>query len=432
MDFPKCLIISHNVIGLDGNMGKTLHAYFSMWPQDKLCQLYFHSEIPTTTLCRQYFRITDVDMVRGLFSFKRPGKELRMEEIDTQAITTRVDTGRVAELYQKGRQRKPWMYLARNTLWGLGLWKSKQLDEWIKSCKPEVIFYASGDYTFSFKIAQHISRKYQIPLVTSIVDDYYFHRKNNIGLLAKWNTWRFRKTMEETVKQSSHMLYIHPAMQRKYEENFLVNGAVLHSNAPIYDNPDPVDDVVRISYLGNLGYNRHLALKEIGQAIRRLVPDGSVLLDVYSSEPRQEILKHLTEENGIRFQGQISFDEVQQVIKDSNILVMAEYSDPEIQEQIRYSLSTKVSECLGSGRCLLAYGPAEAGSISYLLENKAGCVATNPQELEDKLTEIIFSPEARATYAKGQRELALRNHTPERNHNILYHALRTAVDETQR
>lgn len=432
MDFPKCLIISHNVIGLNGNMGKTLHTYFSAWPEEKLCQLYFHSEIPTTTLCRQYFRITDVDMVKAALSFRRLGNALGDEEIDTKSTITRIDEGRVAELYQKGRQRKPWMYLARNTLWGLGLWKSKQLDEWIKKCQPEVIFYASGDYTFSFKIAQHMSRKYQIPLVTSIVDDYYFHRKNHTGLLAKWNTWRFRKTMEETVSRSSYMLYIHPAMKRKYEESFPVIGAVLHSNAPIYENPEPAEDTVRVSYLGGLGYDRHLAMKEIGQAIRRLVPDGSVLLDIYSSEPRQEILAHLTEENGIRFQGQISFDQVQQVIQDSHIVVMAEYSDPEIQEQIRYSLSTKVSECLGSNRCLLAYGPAEAGSISYLLENKVGCVATNPQELEEKLKEILFSPEARAAYAKGQRELALKNHTQQRNHEILYHALRTAVDGMQK
>lgn len=431
MQFPKCLIISHNVIGLNGNMGKTLHAYFSAWPEEKLCQLYFHSEIPTTTFCRQYFRITDVDMVKAL-PFKRPGTELRSEDIDTQAMTTRVDEGRVAELYQKGRQRKPWMYLARNTLWGLGLWKSKQLDAWIKKCNPDVIFYAAGDYTFSHKIAHYISKKYDIPMITSIVDDYYFYRKNNSGPLAKWNTWRFRQTMKKTVKRSSYMLYIHPAMQRKYQETFPVQGAVLHANAPVYNRPESKQPPLRISYLGGLGYNRHLALKEIGQTIRRLISDGSVLLDVYSSEPRQEILAHLTEENGIRFQGQVSFDLVQQVIQNSNIVVMAEYSDPEIQEQIRYSLSTKVSECLGSGRCLLAYGPAEAGSISYLLENKVGCVATTPQELEEKLKEILFSPEARAAYAKGQRELALKNHTQERNHGILYHALRTAVDEAQK
>ena len=427
MSFPRCLIISHNVIGKDGNMGKTLRAYFGHWPTDKLAQLYFHSEVPTTGLCQRYFRVTDVDLLKALWQFKKPGTVLEAGDIQYGAGTTRVDEGHIAEWYQKGRQRKPWIYFARNTLWSLGHWKSKYLDEWIREFAPEVIFYASGDYTFSFRIAQYISTKYGVPLVTSIVDDYYFHRKDNKGLLAKWNTRRFRAVMEQTMGMSARVLYVHPAMQRKYEEKFSLPGDVLYTNAPIYDVPVNREGPVCISYMGGLSLNRYQALKEIGQTLLKLVPDGSVQLDVYSGERDPEILSYMTAENGICFKGQISFEQVQQTIQNSDIVVMAESRDPEILERIRYSLSTKVAECLGSGRCLLAYGPAEAGSISYLLEYGAGCVATTPQELEARLKEILYAPEVRNTYANGEKALAMKHHTQQRNHEILLHALRMAV-----
>lgn len=427
MSFPRCLIISHNVIGENGNMGKTLRAYFENWPTDKLAQLYFHSEVPTTGLCQRYFRVTDVDLVKALWRFKRPGTALGTEDIEYEAATTRVDEGSVAAWYQRGRQRKPWIYFARNALWSLGQWKSRRLDEWIREFAPDVIFYASGDYTFSFRIAQYISKKYGIPLVTSVVDDYYFYRKDTKGILAKWNTRHFRAVMQQTMDMSSYVLYVHPAMQRKYKEKFLAPSDVLYANAPLYDVPVNREGPACVSYMGGLSLNRYLALKEIGQVLLKLVPDGSVLLDVYSSERNPEILKHMTQENGICFKGQISFEKVQQTIQNSDIVVMAETCDPEILERIRYSLSTKVAECLGSGRCLLAYGPAEAGSIGYLLEHNAGCVATTHQELETQLKKILFAPEVRKAYADGQKVLAMKHHTQQRNHEILFRALKTAA-----
>lgn len=428
IELQKCLIVSHNVIGLNGNMGKTLYTYFENWPKDKLCQLYFHSEVPTTHLCEQYFRVTDVDLLRGLRQLKKAGTVLTEQDIEEDRVTTRIDTGRTAEIYQKGRARKPWMYFARNSLWKLGLWKSKQLDQWIKECNPDVIFYASGDYTFSYEVALYISKKYDLPLVISVVDDYYFQRPPEKGLFAWWNTRRFRKVMEKTMAHVKGAFYIHPVMERMYREKFPLRSAVLYKNAPICEVEEPENKAVKIAYFGTIGLRRDDSLVEIGQAIRRLIPDGSVLLDVYSSESRPEVLERMTEENGIRFHGQVSADEVVRLQAESNILVFAESTAPELTERLRCSLSTKVPEYLGSNRCVLAYGPAEAGSISYLLENHVACVATNPEQLEECLREILFCADARRRYAEGQMELALKNHGKERNHEVLKEIIQAAAD----
>ena len=49
-------------------MGKTLMSYFKDWDSDDLAQLYVHTEIPTDDICRNYFRITDKEMIKSVFS----------------------------------------------------------------------------------------------------------------------------------------------------------------------------------------------------------------------------------------------------------------------------------------------------------------------------------------------------------------------------
>ena len=425
--YPKVLVISHNVFGLNGNMGKTLHAYFENWPSDKLCQLYFHSEVPTTHLCEQYFRVTDVDMVRALFRVKKTGTVLGKDSIEEARVTTRIDEGRTAAIYRKGGERTPGIYFVRNVLWKLGRWKSRQLDQWIRDCAPDVIFYASGDYTFSYEIALYISQKYQLPLVVSVVDDYYFQRPLDKGVLAWWNTRCFCKTMDKIMAHAKGAFYIHPVMERLYREKFPVNSAVLYKSAPICKTEETERERIKIAYFGGLGLRRDQALVEIGRTIRRLIPDGAVLLDVYSAENRPEIMAQMTESNGIRFHGQVSAEEVVRLQEESNVLVFAESTAPELTQRLRCSLSTKIPEYLGSNRCMLAYGPAEAGSIGYLLENGVGCVVTDAGQLEERLREILFSARIRRDYAEKQLELALKHHGKAGNHAVLKEIVQDAA-----
>ena len=421
----KVLIVSHNVISLDGNMGKTLHAYFQDWKSEDLCQLYFHSQVPTTRLCERYFRITDFDLVKA---FRCPGTVLTEADIREGRAASRTDTGAAAWVYQAGRKRAPWMYLARNTLWALGTWKTKQLDAWMREQKPDVIFFASGDYVFSYRVVRDLAETYRIPVVVSVVDDYYFYRGEDHSPLAKWNTRVFRAAMERMMKQAAGAVYVHPAMAKVYDQRFGTRGEVLYKAAPSLPLSKRGNTPPRITYLGSLGLKRHEALIEAGRLLSELT-SGTVLLDVYAPETRPEILKELTESNGIRFHGAVSPEDVARIEGESDILLLAESRSPELTERLRYSLSTKVPEYLGSGRCMVAYGPREAGSISYLLDEGDLCVATTAEELEECLREVLFSEEKRRSYAAKQQALAEKNHTAQRSGAVLREILESAAQK---
>ena len=66
--YPRVLIVSHTVLAKNTSMGKTMDTYFSGWPRDRIAQLYIQSEVPTDPLCANYFRFTDPDALKSIFS----------------------------------------------------------------------------------------------------------------------------------------------------------------------------------------------------------------------------------------------------------------------------------------------------------------------------------------------------------------------------
>ena len=166
-------------------MGKTMASLLSCIPPDHMAQLYIHSEVPTTGNSDRYFRITDRDVLRSIFT-RRPGFHIySREDIDVSRVNPRTDSGAAARIYQFSRRRTAPIYFMRNALWRIGIWKSKALYEWIEDFSPDVIFFASGDYSFSYRITYEISRKYQLPVVMWCCDDFYFSRRFRGGLTSR-------------------------------------------------------------------------------------------------------------------------------------------------------------------------------------------------------------------------------------------------------
>lgn len=162
---PRVLVISHNVFSASGNMGKTMESLLGGVEPEHLAQLYFHSEVPTRRCCLRYFRVTDRDMLRSV-PLRRPvGRAYGPDDIDQGRAVSRTDQGLEARVYQFSRRRTPLIYLLRDLLWRLGRWDTPALRAWIQSFQPDVIFFSAGDYTFSYRIACRISRRYGIPML---------------------------------------------------------------------------------------------------------------------------------------------------------------------------------------------------------------------------------------------------------------------------
>lgn len=426
----KVLVISHNVFCKTSNMGKTLKSYFDLIDPSNIAQLYVHSEIPTDDCCETYYRVTDKEMIGSIFT-RRSGAVFGVSDIKKDAFTARVDTGTTAKLYQKARSRTPMIYLARNLWWRLGAWKTKRLLRWVDEFDPDVIFLASGDYAFIYRIALELAKYKNIPLAVSCMDDYYFYNKNENRFLGKAVHKAFMKQVRKTMDYASCIFPICEKMKMDYQELFHKPCYTLNTPSTITE-PISLPKSNEISYIGNLGYKRHEQIIALGRVLKNLSCEGKpYYIDVYSAESRPEKLKNLTEENGIRFHGAISAEEVLKVMGRSMAVIHTESFNKSTRRSVAYSVSTKIADSLASGTCILAYGPPEIASIKYLKDNNAAYCITDEKEIENGLLEFISNHSLRKQIVKNAIALAKENHDSRKNGALIMDKLRSICVDKQ-
>ena len=410
----RVLVISHNVFSATESMGKTLSGYFADFAPEELAQFYIHSQVPVVDMCHRYYRMTDKEAIKSMLGF-RCGTAFDATNIQKTRGSSRTDAGMTAALYQKARKRTPAIYMARNLWWKLSRWNSKQFRSWLDEFDPECVFFASGDYGFMYDIAWKIASDRKLPLYIVCMDDYYFFNKNQDSVLGRWQHKMFMKSVKRAVAYSSKLFCICDKMSADYSGLFGKPCITIHTPSSI-ENPLSVEKQSKISYLGNLGYQRNKQLIAVGRCLKTLGLEPNHV-DVYSTESRPEILEEMTEENGIVFHGPVGADEVLRIMGESLAVIHTESFDEQIRQSVRYSVSTKIADSVASGTCIFAYGPAEIASIDYLNRANAAVCCTSEAELLQKLEALIADAQLRNAVVHNALELAERNHakncTPE-------------------
>lgn len=409
----KVLIVSHNCISSTTNMGKTLLAYFRSFQVEEIAQFYIHYEEPVERLCQNYYRFTDLDALRSLFSRRELGVSFGKADIHANRGGPRTDTGWLETAYRYGEKREALGYALRETLWHFSRWDTGRLWRWVEDFGPDVVFFASGDYGFSYEIAAKIADHVGKPLAVCCVDDYYGYNRNGETVLGRWVHRRFLKTVHKTMARAGAIFTICPSLQQEYEALFCRPCRVLHTPAMPRSGPEGGEGV-GIAYLGNLELQRDRQLIAIGRTLRQLdLPGVPKFLDVYSCERSRKLLRHMTPENGIRFHGAVSAGEVLAVMGRSMAVVHTESFDPKMQNIVRHSVSAKIPDALRNGPCLIAYGPKGIASMDYLQQTGAAYCITGPEELSSGLREILTDPGLRQRIVSNARQAARENHDPE-------------------
>ena len=98
-------------------------------------------------------------------------------------------------------------------MWKISAWKNADLKKWLSEGKPDVVFYALADATFSQNIAVWAATYLNIPLVTYICDEYYFYYK---GVLSRGLTSNIAKTL----RKSDRLITICDELGERYHKAF--------------------------------------------------------------------------------------------------------------------------------------------------------------------------------------------------------------------
>lgn len=383
----KVLLLSHNPMTTYNNMGKTFLALFSAFRPEELCQLYLYPTVPDTDCCRSYYRFTDRDALHSLGSGKAFGGEVKPDP----AVHAGFINEKEERTYRSSYSHTESMRLARDVIWHFSRWNNAALRAWLDREKPDLLFIAPGKQELLYDLALTIARERQIPLVSYICDDFYFLQAQR-GLLPCIRRKRLRRRIAALMAQSALSVTICPELAARYREAFHVKTADVMTCPPFFIHPYAErPSLRRLTYMGNLSCGRGRSLLELGQTLDALNRQNGTdfRLEIYTGGKNPELLQALASCPAIRMHGFVTGEAYQTAFDSADAFVHVEAFDEKDRARVRYSVSTKIIECLASGRPLLAYGPADVASMAYLRRNDCAALAFSRQALPDTVTAVL-------------------------------------------
>lgn len=394
----------------------TFSTLFEKFDSDDLANLYIRPEIPDSTVCSRYFNIREWQVVRSVL--KRgvvTGSEverLSISECDNQGL--RKDQSKT-EYYSKNRKRV-FLWL-REMAWKLGRWKSKELNEFLDNFRPEVLAFSIEPYPYFNRINEYIIKKCNPQKVIGYLwDDNFTYKQcpNNVFFLIE--RFFLRKQVRRLVNSCTHVLAINPKMKEECDKEFGVDSIIMTKPLRVRTIPNYQyqGGVIRLLYTGSLVIGRDRVLKAIAQAVDKINVDCvRMKLDIYTNTAiNEEYRGKINNYKGCELHSAIPQSQVFVEQENSDVLIFCE-SLEKGNNIARLSFSTKITDYLSSGRCIMAVGPQDNSSIDYFTREDVALVCTQEDEIYDTLKRLVDNDGLLEMYAEKSCHCGFKNHSAE-------------------
>ena len=371
----KILIVSHNPLSNSQSNGKTISSILSCFKKTDLAQLYFTLDVPDYDVCENFFRITDVDILKNF---------LLMNKNVGNIITEKYSLKNKEE--KKGYHKNLFynfirklfvskisiMTSIRDFVWQNSDFYSKKFEEWIDKFNPDVVFFQSSNCCFAFEFVLKICKKRGIRVMIETTDDYLSYKKLN--LFYNYNVYKLRRCYKELNKYCDLILPISDDMKEYYQRMFPNNYYTVMNSVTFNNKKNEQDNKIdKFLYAGNLALGRWKVIYNLAKAVNSI--ESNIKIEVYSIDPpSQKIINKLNEFECCKYGYSLNKEELTKKIEESDVLLHVESFSKSNRHLTKYSISTKIPELMNSGKKIFAIGPNDISSIKYLLKTKTGFV----------------------------------------------------------
>lgn len=435
----KILVISHNSFSNKMNNGKTLESLFHFYPKNNLAQLFFsQNEIPDFDFCDNYYKITDTDVLKNIFSVrKKYGQALKNEQ-----VLLKKNPNFISFLFNRfwrlTKSISSYIIIFRDWLWKSGSWKTNDLYSWIEDFNPNVLFFCGGNSGFSHDVSVHLHTKYNIPLITFFTDDYLLNpiNRNFIDWLQRK---RMRKFYSKTVRNSSLLFVISDLMATAYSNHFnkgfsSIMNSVSNSDYERLYLHKSINSNIRIGYFGGLHLGRWKMISKLSNIINKIGKNCKleITVEVFTNSVLSTEISRTFKADNIIINKPVQGLELIKNLINFDFLLHVESDENYYQSLTKLSISTKIPEYLFSKNCIIAYGPKELASLRILWENEIGLVIDNSENEESiakKLSDVFLNPKQRSELGLKGYNFALKNFNLEASRKLFMQKLNDVVNQ---
>ena len=287
------------------------------------------------------------------------------------------------------------------------------------------------------RLYDHVLKIARKPASIFMQDDVYTYKSCGKNLFLKIMKHRLRRLVRRVVGQCDNMFVASPKMKHEYDKIFGVDSTFiaksLDFNNIVISKDIRVHNPVRLVYLGQVIYGRIHSLIAIAETLAKINQESvKAQLYVYTNNQiSDELKKRLLVKDSVFLLPPVPYTEVPQVMVENDVVVFVESFDPRFCNVARLSFSTKICDYLGSGKCILAIGPADVAPIEYFSEEKAALVATSTDDIEAQIERLLL-PGVIEDCIVNARRCAEKNHDRKKMNAIIYSKLEEISDNDNR
>lgn len=381
---------------------------------DNVANICLRGETPDSKVCNHYFCISENKVIKSIL--KRGIQTGSKKEAVIQDTESNNDLNEHNTRYQKMKKHRSFLTLmAREILWTLGNWRSRELYEFIMEFSPDVILYSMDGYIHFNRLCRYAKNISAAKAIGFFVDDNFTYKQSK-KLGDRLFRYFQRKSLKKLAQQTDAFWAITDMTKQEADEVFDIDCTVLTKplcRAPQYEEKKP-HKPLRLLYTGNLQIGRDRSLVKIVNALKIInKQEASMMVDVYTKTVLDDDVKQALECDFCRIHPPISQAEVLALQKEADVLLFLEDIDGPDAKIARLSFSTKITDYLSAGKCILAIGCSDTAPMQYFIKNQAAIVATNEQEIQERLLEIAENAELLVDYAKRACEIGIKNHNKE-------------------
>lgn len=414
MALPRVLVLANDPFSLENSNGRTLGNFFLDYPKEQLAQLFLNADPLDMIDCR-YFQISDRSLLRHFTHFSKVGQERHYDPhplVDSNSAHPSV-------------KKNPYTCLLRDHLWKTKAWSTSRFWSWVSHFDPQVILLQAGDMPYLFDLALIVKKKTNAKLVIYNSEDYYFKTWNYMldenghkALYPKFHR-RFYSAFRKAMEVASLAIYNSEYLQEDYQKEFPgVHSEVLYTSTTWTPTPYvPKEGFFQVTYFGNISDGRAEGLIDIANALALIKRPYS--FDVYGNVSRKEDKTKLLGCSGLHLHDPVPYSELRSIADASDLLVHVESFDPYLAKDRKNAFSTKIADCLASGRPFLVYAPKEMAMSRYLEKTHSAYLVSSRNDLSDVLTLIEANRRATKDASANAQTIVDKNHRIDCNNKRL-------------
>ncbi|WP_455585740.1 hypothetical protein [Bacteroides sp.] len=385
---------------------------FRCWDPDKVALIYTRADLPDTPVCNRYFQISESSIIKSVLKpWMKIGRVVENTHVVKQADVD-AEHARYTKAHKKSSNLLP---LLREVVWKIGRWKTPALKRFVQDFAPDIIFVPIYPVAYMGRIQQYIIKLTGKPTACYLADDNYSYDSCE-GVLQYIHRFWLRQQAGPIARNCKQMFVIVEKEKEDTDTRFGTNSVILTKcidfTGRSYQHKTP-NKPLKFVYTGSMIIGRDKTLALVADAINAVntkLGETKAEMYIYSqTEPNDEIRKRI--DNGAsHFCGRVSREEVLRVQQESDVVIFAEALEGKEANVAKLSFSTKITDYISNGKCVLAIGKNYIAPIDYFNRNDSAIIANTKEQICEQVERIVNHPELIDEYGEKAFYCAVRNH----------------------